>query len=57
METSLQRMHTSVKNWTQTAGHQKPYKADIRTTMSSITSKKHESEAVLRALALEEINN
>ena len=25
MQTSLQVMHTYVKNWTQTAGHQKPY--------------------------------
>ena len=53
MQTSLQLMHTCVKTLTQTAG---PPETLHATTIPGITSKENQTEVVLRALALEEID-
>ena len=55
MHTSLQLMHTCVKTEPKQLATRNLH-AEIRTTIPGITSKENQSEAVLRALALEEID-
>ena len=54
MQKSLELMHTSVNNWTQTAGHRNHSSWD-QDNHPWHHFEENQSEAVLRALALEEI--